>query len=154
MLKKVAAPLAPKIQIAPPANLGTDGRICFYGYDFEMPWLIEYATAHWCWCPIDSEFYDDFSKISGGLRLLKMHSGIKRLMFEAALKDDTVPSDVVTIPGNRPGEVRVPIISIFSDEGPSYRKRPSKEQVDRLSEIMGKQPRWWVDYEGPETYGD
>ena len=150
ILKKVTAPL--KIQIALP-NLGTDGRVCFYGYYVGMEWLIEYATAHWCWDPIDSGYYDDLSKASGAMKLLRIHSGIKRLRFESALKDHTVPSDAVTIPGHRLGEIRVPLISIFSDEGPSFRRRPSQEKVDRLSEIIGKQPRWWADYEDPQTYG-
>ena len=147
--KKVTAP--PKIQVALP-NLATDGRVCFYGYDVGMEWLVEYGTAHWCWGPPHNR-YDDLSRASGAMKLLRKHSGIKRLRFEAALIDHTVPVDAVTIPGKRLGESRVPVISIFSNEGPSYRKRPSQEQVDRLSEIIGKQPRWWVDYEDPQTYG-
>ena len=150
ILKKVTAP--PKIQIALP-NLTTDGRVCYYGYDVSVEWLVEYATRHWRWDPVDSEYYDDLSKATRAMKLLRKHSGIKRLAFESALKDHTVPSDAVTIPGYRPGEIRVPLISIFSDEGPSFKKRPSQEQVDRLSEIIGKQPRWWVDYDDPRTYG-
>ena len=75
-------------------------------------------------------------------------------MDESALVDHTVPADTVTLPGFRSEEeLMVPVISIFSDEGPSFRKRPSQERVDRLSEIIGKQPRWWADYEDPQTYG-
>jgi hypothetical protein len=153
ILKKVTAPPpSRKFQIELP-ELSTDGRVCFYGYDVEMEWLIDYATKHWCWDPLDtSSGYDDLSKITGGLKLLGFHSGIKRLQLESVLKDQAAPSNVATIPGYRPGEIRVPLISIFSDEGPSFRRRPSQEQVDRLSELMGKQPRWWIDYADPRTY--
>ena len=147
-MNKVTAP--PKIQIALPN--ATDGRVCFYGYDIAMEWLVDYATTHWSWDPIDGACYDDLSKASGAIKLLSIHSGIKRLAFESALKDHTTPSDAVTIPGHRHGEIRVPLISIFSDEGPSFKRRPSQEQVDRLSKIIAKQPRWWLDYEDPRTY--
>ena len=112
-----------------------------------MEWLVAYGTAHRSWGP---EF-DDLSKASGAMKLLRKHSGIKGLKFETGIKDPNI--DAITMPGSRGnGEICVPLISIFSDEGPSIKKRPSQEQVDRLSEIMGKQPRWWADYENPETY--
>jgi hypothetical protein len=114
----------PKIQIALP-NPATDGRICFYGYDIETKWLIDYAITHWCWGPIDSG-YDNLSKISGGLKLLSFHTGIKDLEWESALKDHTTPSNVVT---RTSGEARVPIVSIFSDEGPSFKRRPGRPIV-------------------------
>ena len=150
VLKKVIAP--PKIQITLPSR-PADGRACFYGYDVAMQWLVDYSTTHWRRVPTGDRYYDDLSKASGGIQLLRRHSGIKRLELEFAIKDQAAPSDTVTIPGYQPGEVRVPVISIFSDEGPSFKRRPSQEQVDRLSEILGKQPRWWVDYEDPRTYG-
>ena len=109
---------------------------------------------HWRWGSIDSEHFDDLSRASAALKLLRVHSGIKRLAVESALKDDAAPPDTVTIPDNLPGENRVPLISIFSDEGSSLRRRPTQEQVDRLSQIMGKQPRWWIDYEDPRSYGE
>ena len=113
-----------------------------------MEWLIDYAVKHWSWGPIA---ISKLSKIIEGLALLGFHSGINCLKFESAKLDRAAPLNTVTMPG-RPGEVRVPVISIFSDEGSSYRKRPSQEQVDRLSELMGKQPRWWIDYVDPRSY--
>jgi hypothetical protein len=145
ILKKVTAP--PRIQIALP-NPAKDGRVCFYGYDVSMEYLIDYATTHWCWDHMDK---GDLSKISGGVKLLGFHSGIKQLKLESGIKDRAAPANTATIPG-RPGEVRVTVMSIFSDEGPSYRTRPTQEQVDRLSGILGKQPRWWLDYEDPRYY--
>ena len=151
---KVTRP--PKIQIALP-NLATarDGRVSFYGYDVSVEWLVAYSTANWLWewGPLDRNV-DDLSRATAAMKLLRMNTRIAGLRFESALKEPGV--DAVTTPGSKglPGDVRVPLISIFSDERPSYRKRPSQEQVDLLSEIIGKQPRWWADYEDPETYGD
>ena len=92
-------------------------------------------------------------KMDGGLKLLRMHSGINRLEVETALKDDRTPLNAELILGSRPGEMRHTVImSIFSIEGPSFKRRPSQEQVDRLLEILGKQPRWWVDSDDPASY--
>ena len=147
ILKKVTAP--PKFQVAFPNR--RDGRICYYGYDVCRKWLIEYATAHWCWGPLDSGCYDDASKASGAIKILRTRSGID-LNFQTALTDPSI--NAVTIPGHRLGEVMVPIISIFSDsDGLSLRKWPTQAQVDRLSEILGKQPRWCADYEDRRMYG-
>jgi hypothetical protein len=148
-LKKVTAP--PQIQVALP-NLSTDGRACFYGYDVGIDWLIEYGAANWIWTPVEKVFSNDISMASGAMKLLRLYSGIKHLKFKSALKDHTVPSDAVTVPGHRGiGDHQVPLISIFNDRGSSFRNRPSQQQVDRLSEILGKQPRWWVNYENPKT---
>jgi hypothetical protein len=146
-LNKVTAP--PKIQIPLP-DFPADGRICFYGYDIAMEWLADYSNKHWPYA--DNECYDTLSKAIDAVQLLGRHSGIKRLYLESALVDRAATSDTVTIPGSRPGEIRVPVLSIFSDERSSFKKRPSQEQVDRLSNIIGRQPRWWVDYDDPRTY--
>ena len=116
-----------------------------------MEWLVDYADTHWR----RNRNYDIMSKTIGAVELLRLRSGIKRLDLESALIDDTVPSNVATIPGHNPeeiGEFRVPLISIFSNESESFKRRPSREKVDRLSEILGKQPRWWVDYDDPRDY--
>jgi len=147
-LNQLNAAPSTKIQVALP-NLNTNGRVCFYGYGVATEWLIDYANKHWK----GIEEYDDLAKASAGLHLLRAHSGIKRLSLESAVKDPKAPIDTVTIPG-RIGETRVPLVSIFSNEVSSFPRRPSQAKIDRLSEILGgKQPRWWVDYEDPESYG-
>ena len=107
IFKKVTAP--PRIQVALP-NLSTDGRACYYGYDVAIEWLAEYGAANWIWTPVENSHPDDLSMASGGMTLLRSHSGISRLKFRSGLKDHTVPSDAVTIPGYRTGEVQVPLI--------------------------------------------
>jgi hypothetical protein len=70
---------------------------------------------YWRRDPINSEYYDDLSKASAAMRI---HSGIKRLEFESALKHHTTPQ---THPSqfqkkNQPGEIRVPLVLIFGNE--------------------------------------
>ena len=66
----------------------------------------------WCWGPIDNS---DFSKMSGGLKLLHMHSSISHLQLETALKDDNTPSDADIIQGYRPEEMRnLKVMSTFA----------------------------------------
>jgi hypothetical protein len=137
------------MQLGRSTHLQTNGRVCFYGFDVTTEWLINYARTHWK----DAERYDDLARVSSAIKLLRAHSRIKSLVYESALVDHTTPPDTVLIPGHRFGELRVPLLSIFSNEKSSYKKRPSQVEVDRLSQIMGgKQPRWWVDYEDPWSY--
>ncbi|KAF8240112.1 hypothetical protein L208DRAFT_1385039, partial [Tricholoma matsutake] len=120
---KITAAPSTKIQVALP-DLNTNGRICFYGYDVSTEWLIDYTNKHW-----------------------------KAIADESALEDPSAPAGTVTIPGHRPGKIRVPLVSVFSNEGSSFPRRPSQARIDRLSEILGgNQPRWWVDYEDPRSY--
>lgn len=150
---KVTAPPSTiqRVQVALPKP-AADGRVCFYGYAVSTEWLIDFATTHWSnahWGGIEK--YDDVAKATAAIHLLTAYVGIKSLTYECAFKDHTAPLDVVAIPG-RPGEVRLRILSNFSNEVSSFKRRPSQEQVDRLSQIMGKQPRWWVDYDDPRSY--
>ena len=151
-MKKVSAPPKNQIQIDLP-DIAPDRRVYYYGYEVETEWLAEYHTKQWRLGPEDKHF-DTLSRASAAIQLFRYYTGIKRLEFEMALKDYRVPSDAASIPGLRLGDERVPIVAIFSNESTSFKKRPSQERVDRLSEIMGKQPRWWVDYDDPRTYGE
>ena len=136
-----------KVPIALPKR-SADGRVLFYGYDVGTEWYIEYTNTH----RKELKDFDDLAKISAGIQLLRAHTCIKGLRFESALNDPAAPTGTVTIPGSRPGEPRVPVLSIFSNEGPSYKRRPSQEQVARLVQIMGRHPRWWLDYDDPRSY--
>ncbi|KAF8805495.1 hypothetical protein BYT27DRAFT_6663395 [Phlegmacium glaucopus] len=116
-----------------------------------MDWLIDYSNKHWDnkhWG--DIEKYDDGAKVGAAMHLLRAHSGIKRLAYESALEYPQAPVGTVIITG--PLQNMVPLISIFSNERSSFPRRPSQVKVDRLSEIMGKQPRWWIDFEDPQSY--
>jgi hypothetical protein len=136
-----------KVPIALPKR-SADNRVLFYGYDVGTEWYIEYTNTH----RKELKDFDDLAKIGTGIQLLRAHTRIKGLEFESALNDPAAPTATVTIPGSRSREPCVPVLSIFSNESPSYRRRPSQEQVDRLVQIMGRQPRWWIDYDDPRSY--
>lgn len=131
---RVAAPPT-KVLIALPER-SADGRVLFYGYDVGTEWYIEYTNTH----RKELKDFDDLAKISAGIQLLRAHTRIKGLEFESALNDPAAPTSTDTIPGSRPGEPRVLILSIFSNEGRPYRRQPTQEQVDRLVQIMERQP--------------
>lgn len=147
ILKQVTPASSTKMNLALP-NYKTNGCICFYGFDVTTGWLINYARTHW----EDAEQYNDLAQVSTAIKFLRAHSRIKSLVYESALAN-TAPVGTILIPGHRPGEQMVPILSIFSNEESEFKRRPSQVEVDRLSQIMGgKQPRWWIDYEDPRSY--
>jgi hypothetical protein len=149
LLNQVDSAPSEKMKLALPTHFETHGRVCFYGFDVTREWLIDYARTHWK----DAEKFDDSAKVSTAIKFLRRHSRIKSLVYESALVDSTAPVGTANRPGHRPGEFMVPLLSIFSDERSSYKRRPTQAEVDHLSQIMGgKQPRWWIDYEDPRTY--
>ncbi|KAI9452393.1 hypothetical protein F5148DRAFT_1152219 [Russula earlei] len=111
---KVTAPHM-KVQIALLKH-SEDNRILFYSFDVGTEWYIKYTNMH----RKELKDFDNLTKISAGIRLLRAHTGIKGLKL--------------------------------NNEGPSYRRCPSQEQLDQLVQIMGRQPRWWVDYDDPRSY--
>jgi hypothetical protein len=133
--QQVASLQHPQMLLTSPPD--SNGRICYYGYEVTLKWLLDYSKTH----HKDYEGYDDSSLIGGAIYLLKAHSGIRTLKYHSALINNTVPPDK-NIEGLQPGEQMVPILSIFSSK--SYKKRPNQVQVDTLTQIMGRQPMWWI----------
>ncbi|KAG1860895.1 hypothetical protein F4604DRAFT_1788759 [Suillus subluteus] len=44
------------------------------------------------------------------------------------------------------------VLYIFSDQPDSYYRRPTQEQVDELTRLVGREPQWWVDVMPPKFY--
>jgi len=122
------------------------GRVCFYGFDVLQDWLINYAKTN-----IKDHSQYDWLLMSAAVHVLIAKTRIRTIDMETAFVNPTVPGDTI-IEGNRPEEPMVPILSICSNEPELYRRRPSQAQVDQLSHILGRQPRWWIDYELPSSY--
>ncbi|KAF8805221.1 hypothetical protein BYT27DRAFT_7169384 [Phlegmacium glaucopus] len=151
--KLTVTPAAPtKMQLAYPtlSDVHTDpkGRICFYGYDISQDWLINYAKTH---IRNHARVHYDWALTSKAVDVLIAQTRIRTLDMETALVNPTAPGDTI-IPGSRPEEPMVPILAICSNDPESYQRRPSQAQVDQLSHILGRQPRWWIDYELPSSY--
>ena len=92
---------------------------------------------------------EDGVRINNGVRALRSRTGIKRLELESGLIEPTVAAGTIIIKGSRVDESMVPLLAIFSSEQELYQRQPSQAQLDELSQILGKQPRWWIDYEDP-----
>lgn len=135
--REVASSKSSRMRLASPPE--SNGRICYYGYDVTLEWLIGYSKTHYKNC----EGHDDSGLIGAALYLLMAHSGIRTLAYHSAHINPTAPSDR-SIEGDPPGVRMVPILSIFSSI--SYKKRPSQEKADALTKIMGREPMWWIGF--------
>jgi hypothetical protein len=114
-----------------------NGCICFYGYNVSTDWLATYSESN-------GRTSKDIGTLVGAvIHLLKVHSGICTLEYHLALVDSSFSTDR-SIEGHQPGELMVLILSVYTCQHFSYRKRPSQVQVDHLTQIMGRQPRWYL----------
>ena len=111
-----------------------------------MDWLAEYGTTY-----MGHRGLDRWALMSVTVQLLEEHTGIHNLNYESALVDEATPKDRI-LDGHRPGEPMVPILALFSYRRSPNKKKPTQAQVDNLTRIMGRQPRWWIDYELPSSY--
>lgn len=72
---------------------------------------------------------------------LKSETGIRTpLTFKTAFVDHT--NKHLPRWENPP---RIPIISVTSSYSLEFDKRPTQEQMDKLTELLGTTPRWWLD---------
>ena len=76
------------------------------------------------------------------MEILRAQTGITKLGPEKALMNPAYPDDAVL----SIGELEIPILSMFTNKPGSYKRRPSQQQIDYLSRILGRKPRWWIDY--------
>ena len=117
-----------------------DGRVCFYGYAANQDWLVNYAQT---FLNDFSGQYDSASLIASAVEILRAQTGIAKLSPETALADPAYPNDPVIVSD---GDLETPILSMFTNQPASYKRRPSQQQIDHLSRILGRKPRWWIDY--------
>lgn len=77
-----------------------------------------------------------------GLHLVRIRTGAQRIFLTAGRIDyDRLPRHPP--PFVAPNGI-VPLVAVCSSESSSYRKRPSQEQIDRLTDILGTPPQWWT----------
>ncbi|KAF8875050.1 hypothetical protein BD779DRAFT_1804741 [Infundibulicybe gibba] len=84
---------------------------------------------------------------------LRRKTGLRKLEYEGVVVDGDTPPNAVILESERPHGVKYHmILSICEWDKRSWRKRPTLEQVEMISKIMGSQPRWWIDIELPIYY--
>jgi hypothetical protein len=111
----------------------------FYGFWINQQWLVDlgknvqYPEDHLDPPNDDDYFLRGFEHISWAVR-------IDPLTVQLCLqpKKDGAPPEYVDADGE------VFVLSVFSDEEADYPARPAQEQVDYLTKVLGRKPRWWV----------
>jgi hypothetical protein len=126
-----------------PTHIQPNGAVCFYGYDVLSAWLINYARAY---LQKDFAAYDNTAIMIVAANILQIQTGIKTLELKIACvdPDPNASRDTIVPSGKQAEQWMVPVLSICTTGPGSYRNRPKQSQVDQLSEIVGKQPKWWV----------
>ncbi|KAI0039362.1 hypothetical protein FA95DRAFT_1567225 [Auriscalpium vulgare] len=116
-----------------PPDIHTNPRVQFYGYEVSEEWLIAYGRK--AVRPESAADMNDFSFIATAMKRMKRWTRISTLSLQFIVREDGEESQM---------------ISICSEE--EHHLRPIQAQVDALTEVVGKQPRWYTDAQGPEFY--
>jgi hypothetical protein len=130
-----------------PNHFQPDARLCLYGYDVSEEWLVQHSRTYMN--PVRIAGNTDL--LYGGLQLLKAQTGIN-VTYKRACEDSKYSTTGTVIRSIEGGPSFVPILTICTTQSRSYHKRPKQSQVDQLSQFVGKQPKWWVDFEDPAWY--
>jgi hypothetical protein len=85
----------------------------------------------------------------GGLQFLQAQTGIKVRSKRACEDPNYSTNTIIRMASVEGGDPMVPILTICTTQSRSHHKRPKQSQVEKLSEFVGKQPKWWVDFEDP-----
>lgn len=77
--------------------------------------------------------------------MLQRVSGFPHLALKSGGPNDRAVAEGTLLPGTGRERI-VPLLSMCSSRRRSYDNRPTYAQFDRLVEIMGKEPEWWVQH--------
>lgn len=138
----------PLIELRVP-NWYTPKRALFYAFNITQEWLLEYTDSHWAeyipHLPIEKYGNSIMTRVACGVWILQQATGFPHLALksgapnERAIAENTFAEDT--------GEERiVPLLSMCSSRRRSYDNRPTRAQFDRLVQIVGKEPEWWVQH--------
>ncbi|KAF9481775.1 hypothetical protein BDN70DRAFT_919597 [Pholiota conissans] len=115
----------------------------FYGWAVTEETLRDYVLKH-CSPRELSKDHDDVN--SDALFDLRRQSGFYDLAFVGAIPDaDAIAKGLIyQYPGQEGPEVHLMALSSTCSER-LYRRRPTKEQLAKLTELFGEEPRWFED---------
>jgi hypothetical protein len=127
-------------------------QLMFYGIRTTENWLINYAITHGDAFGIPAiDLEDKIFKLHYATRILQEQTGIDQLEFrsvDAARHKNTPAPD---LEGNQKigpfskKKAGLTIVAVCSNLRTSFRKRPSQAKIDHLKEILGGEPKWWID---------
>ncbi|KAF8875046.1 hypothetical protein BD779DRAFT_226572 [Infundibulicybe gibba] len=146
----------PRISTYPPAPPEKYAdHLLFYGFYCDEQWLVEY-THHNSTSILDESMSTSMKELASMrwfINLLRRKTGLRTLEYEGVVVDGDTPPNAVILESERPrGPKYHMILSICGWDKRSWRRRPTLEQVETVSKIMGSQPRWWIDIELPIFY--
>jgi hypothetical protein len=114
----------------------------------ELDWVANYAR-------------NEFKEAVQGKNILSLmmttrnslirRTGIKTIAYECGILDDDAPTEAAAVSEDRLGRKQTFLLSICSNESRQWRRRPSQEQLDKIISIVGREPRWWVDWDCPDS---
>ncbi|KDQ18377.1 hypothetical protein BOTBODRAFT_28791 [Botryobasidium botryosum FD-172 SS1] len=123
-------------------GIARDGRESLYfGYNINTEWLMEFAAKRLKPRPGG---YSELGLVCHAMQFLEHESGIYTLSLEEACEatDDKPPAELIHWE-----DEAIPIIAICPSTLEAFRGRPTLEQVNKLSELLGgvQVPRWWTE---------
>ncbi|KAG2101157.1 hypothetical protein BD769DRAFT_1393830 [Suillus cothurnatus] len=136
----------------------------YYGYAIPHDWLIRFAEKE---CPEvllerDHKSYE-FHAMMRGREFISTRSGFWSFDFKHCFnpKDGSVPPlwfDAFMARYFKSGndEMRavqidiVPVFTVCSERDDSFEKRPTREQMDIMTELIGYAPQWWREWRATE----
>ena len=138
--ERPALPVHRPFPLKLPANHNSSARALYYGYivtdETMYQYLLPRAGTH-----IDQDELSTMHITDATVLCLQRESGIRTpLHFKTALVDDTNRD----LPRweNPP---RIPIITVTSSYSLEFDRRPTQEQMDKLTTLLGTTPRWWLE---------
>ncbi|KAH7917222.1 hypothetical protein BV22DRAFT_1200329 [Leucogyrophana mollusca] len=115
-----------KAVIPPRPEREHPNRMLWFGYCVEYSWIEDYAHRQ-----TNGNYYHP-------VLWLRRHIGVPILAFALAFdpEDGSVPPEL------KSGTGKVTIIGLIDDV--EHFRAPLQSQLDRLTELIGRPPRWWV----------
>ncbi|KAF8875047.1 hypothetical protein BD779DRAFT_1476251 [Infundibulicybe gibba] len=144
----------PRISTHPPVppEKYADHRL-FYGFYCDEQWLVEYRRRNFTLDESKSTSMKTLASMRWFINHLRHKTGLHKLEYHGVVVDGDTPPNAVILESERPRGLKYHmIISICEWDKRSWRKRPTLEQVEAISKIVGSQPRWWIDIESPTFY--
>ncbi|KAF9459182.1 hypothetical protein BDZ94DRAFT_1312640 [Collybia nuda] len=137
----------------PVPNWVTPKRVLYYGFNITESWLLKYTETHWnqYFSDTDIEEFDDTDRVFYGMWIIQQTSGFSRVTLRSARPNDGAIAEDTFVLDTKPERI-VPVLSMCSTLKRSYYNRPTKEQFDRLVEIVGKEPEWWIQHKSGDIF--
>ncbi|KAG2353670.1 hypothetical protein BDR07DRAFT_1614786 [Suillus spraguei] len=106
-----------------------------YGFPVSFEWLWETAAS------LLAEIEPDEENVYGNpIYGFRTYFGISSIGTASAI---LLPGQIV--PAECMDGKFVTVLYIFNEQPHNYRYRPTQEQVDEITEFVGREPQWWLD---------